>query len=74
MIFEEQISEWFQETARKDGEALNAFCEAFKNGDAKRRRRDSAISEPHDQHSGYSSEKRDERELLPRDTSRPVKL
>ena len=35
MIFEEQISEWFQETARKDGEALNAFCEAFKNGDAK---------------------------------------
>ena len=34
MIFEEQISEWFQETARKDGEALSAFCEAFKNGDA----------------------------------------
>ncbi|WP_243128575.1 MULTISPECIES: PD-(D/E)XK nuclease domain-containing protein [Oscillospiraceae] len=34
-IFEEQISRWFQETARKDGAALSAFCEAFENGDAK---------------------------------------
>lgn len=33
-IFEEQISRWFQDTARRDGEALNAFCEAFANGDA----------------------------------------
>ena len=33
-IFEEQITEWFQDSARKDGTALNSFCEAFKSGDA----------------------------------------
>ena len=33
LIFEEQISAWFQDTARKDGTTLNAFCEAFQNGD-----------------------------------------
>lgn len=33
-IFTNQISEWFQETARQDGTALDAFCEAFGNGDA----------------------------------------
>lgn len=33
-IFIEQISEWFQNTARKDGVTLDAFCDAFKNGDA----------------------------------------
>ena len=33
-IFEEQISEWFQDTARKDSVALNAFCTAFQNGEA----------------------------------------
>ena len=32
-IFEEQITEWFQTTARKDGTSLDAFCESFKNGD-----------------------------------------
>ena len=32
-IFTEQIFEWFRDTARKDGTALNAFCDAFKNGD-----------------------------------------
>lgn len=33
-IFTKQISEWFQETARKDGVTLNAFCDAFQSGDA----------------------------------------
>jgi hypothetical protein len=33
-IFISQIAEWFQHTARQDGMALNAFCEAFKRGDA----------------------------------------
>lgn len=33
-VFTDQISEWFQETARRDGAALDAFCEAFGNGDA----------------------------------------
>lgn len=33
-LFISQISEWFQETARQDGEVLEAFCEAFQNGDA----------------------------------------
>lgn len=33
-IFKTQILEWFQDTARQDGVTLNAFCEAFKNGDA----------------------------------------
>ncbi len=33
-IFVSQIAEWFQRTARQDGEALNAFCEAFQLGDA----------------------------------------
>jgi hypothetical protein len=33
-IFESQIFEWFQDTARQDGTALNTFCEAFKRGDA----------------------------------------
>ena len=32
-IFTEQIFEWFQDTARKDGTSLEAFCIAFKNGD-----------------------------------------
>lgn len=34
-IFTEQISKWFQDTARKDGDALHTFCNAFKNGDNK---------------------------------------
>ena len=33
-IFEEQITEWFQNDARKEGETLNAFCDAFINGNA----------------------------------------
>lgn len=33
-IFIKQITNWFRDTAKKDGEALNAFCEAFENGDA----------------------------------------
>jgi hypothetical protein len=33
-IFTSQIAEWFQRTTRQDGVALNAFCEAFKTGDA----------------------------------------
>jgi hypothetical protein len=33
-IFISQITEWFQYTVRQDGAALNAFCEAFKMGDA----------------------------------------
>lgn len=33
-IFESQILEWFQEDARRDGAALEAFCEAFARGDA----------------------------------------
>lgn len=33
-IFATQIKKWFQDTAREDGATLNAFCEAFKNGDA----------------------------------------
>lgn len=33
-IFVRQIYEWFQETAEADGSTLNAFCEAFENGDA----------------------------------------
>ena len=32
-IFEDQITDWFQEAARRDGTTLNAFCEAFLNGD-----------------------------------------
>lgn len=32
MIFKNQILEWFQDTARADGTTLNAFCEAFQNG------------------------------------------
>ncbi len=34
MIFTEQILTWFQEEARKDTSALDAFCEAFQKGDA----------------------------------------
>ncbi|HJC74022.1 MAG TPA: PD-(D/E)XK nuclease domain-containing protein [Candidatus Mediterraneibacter faecavium] len=34
-IFTEQILQWFQDTARKDGDALHTFCNAFKNGDNK---------------------------------------
>ena len=33
-IFKSQIMEWFKEKVREDGEALQAFCEALKNGDA----------------------------------------
>ncbi len=33
-IFESQIMEWFQDTARQDGAALDSFCEAFREGDA----------------------------------------
>lgn len=33
-IFTKQITDWFRDTAKKDGVALNAFCEAFENGDA----------------------------------------
>lgn len=33
-IFIKQITDWFRDTVKKDGEALNAFCEAFENGDA----------------------------------------
>lgn len=32
-IFTLQIYTWFQENAEADGTALNAFCEAFRNGD-----------------------------------------
>ncbi len=33
-IFAEQILEWFQEDARRDGTRLEAFCGAFRRGDA----------------------------------------
>ena len=33
-IFESQIMEWFRDTARQDGAALEAFCEAFEEGNA----------------------------------------
>lgn len=33
LIFTEQLFSWFQEEARKDTTALDAFCEAFINGD-----------------------------------------
>lgn len=33
-VFTEQIMEYFRETVRKDGEALEQFCEALKNADA----------------------------------------
>lgn len=33
-IFEYQIMQWFHETARQDGKALETFCEAFRSGDA----------------------------------------
>lgn len=33
-IFTQQIYTWFQENAQKDGATLDAFCEAFKKGDA----------------------------------------
>ncbi len=33
VIFTEQILSWFQEEARKDAPALDAFCEAFSAGD-----------------------------------------
>ena len=32
-IFETQIMEYFKEKVRKDGETLNAFCDALENGD-----------------------------------------
>lgn len=32
MIFTEQILTWFQEEAKKDSPALDAFCEAFRQG------------------------------------------
>lgn len=32
-IFAGQAAQWFQEKARQDGAALEAFCEAFRNGD-----------------------------------------
>ncbi len=35
-IFETQILEWFQHTARQDGTTLNAFCEAFREGNGSR--------------------------------------
>jgi hypothetical protein len=34
-IFTRQITEWFLHAARQDGAALEAFCGAFKRGDAK---------------------------------------
>ncbi len=34
-IFTKQIMEFFKETVRQDGESVNAFCEALKNGNAK---------------------------------------
>ena len=33
MIFTEQILDWFQKEAREDAPALDAFCEAFCQGD-----------------------------------------
>ena len=33
-IFETQIMEFFKENVRKDGETLNSFCDALKNGNA----------------------------------------
>ncbi len=34
LIYKKQILDWFQSTIRKDGVTLNAFCEAFKDGNA----------------------------------------
>ncbi len=34
VIFTKQILSWFQEEARKDAPTLDAFCEAFRTGDA----------------------------------------
>lgn len=33
-IFTKQIYRWFQENVEKDGQTLNAFCDAIKSGDA----------------------------------------
>ena len=33
-IFTEQLMEYFKESIRKNGEAVNAFCDALKNGEA----------------------------------------
>lgn len=33
-LFTSQIMEFFKEIVRQDGESLNAFCEALKDGDA----------------------------------------
>lgn len=33
-IFESQIMEWFRDTTHQDGAALEAFCEAFEEGNA----------------------------------------
>lgn len=33
-IFTRQVMDWFKDTVRQDGEALQRFCEALKNGDA----------------------------------------
>ena len=33
-IFEDQILKWFHDSVREDGATLNAFCEAFRNGDS----------------------------------------
>lgn len=33
-IFTKQIIEWFKDTVKQDGQALNAFCEALKGGNA----------------------------------------
>lgn len=33
-IFTDQIMEYFKESIRKNGEAVNAFCDALKNGEA----------------------------------------
>lgn len=33
-IFTRQIMEWFQDMAKRDGDTLNMFCDAFENGDA----------------------------------------
>ena len=34
-IFKSQILAWFQDSARRDGRTLNAFCEAFRQGNAR---------------------------------------
>lgn len=74
MIFTEQILNWFQEEARKDPPALNAFCEAFRQGAPLSSRTTVLfLPEKDHQHPGYRCAQKQKRKLLPRHSSWPFK-